>query len=267
MVQAVTPNYTQWQQDRDAVLGGRYRPGFSALPYPTDMQGADSRAQWDAMNQSAIGNNMNNRAYEYGLARDAMFDAAEAERQARIESALGKVSSMFAGRTPMYNQYANDTFNLSKVALDDEQLNQAQQLKFALARSGLSGGSADIDKHADLGNKYSFGLQQARGFADAAGDQLRGQDSSLKSSLMGLAASGAVGGSQIGSIGADAMNAIDTTPTAMSNPGQFYTGLFDQIGAAGGQQVASGVNPFAPSGASSTFRPTPGGGGYKGTVS
>lgn len=254
-----------WTEDRDAILGGQYIPGFQPLPYPDDMQGADSKSYWDQMNESALANNYRNQQWDYSMERDAMFDMAEMERQARIQSSLGTISSMFAGRTPMYDAYADDTFDLSKVALDDEQKYQGNQLGFGLARAGLSGGSTDIDKHADLANKYSFGLQQARGHADAAGDSLRGQDSSLKSSLMGLAASGAVDSGQISTIGADALSAVNTTPSAMANPGQFYLGLFDQIGSAGNQMIA-GANPYA-AGSSSTFNPTSGAGGYSGTVS
>jgi hypothetical protein len=262
----IRPEYGNWDRDLNTIYSGGYIPNFRPLPIPADMQGQDSIAEWQNAMRSHQQQNMINQRnaiadarYEFGLAQ-------EAERQARIEAALGKVSSMFANRDPIYRNYANDTFNLSKVALDDEQSRQAQQLKFALARSGLSGGSSDIDKAAELANKYSFGINQARGYADAQADQLRSQDASIKSSLLGLASTGAVGGGEIGGYAQQALQAVDTTPTAMQNPGQFYVGLFDQIGGAGGGAPVAG-NPYMAGSGSSTFRPTAGGVGFQGTVS
>ena len=213
----------------------------------------------------AIGQNNLLRQEEYQRGRDEMFDAQMMEREARIQSSLGRVSDIFAGRNPIYQQYADDTFGLSKTSLDDEQAMRGRQLKFSLARAGLTGGSTDINKGAELANKYAFGLQQARSHADAAGDSLRGQDSALKSSLMGLAASGAIGGEQMGSLSSEALSAVDSSPAAMQNPGQFYSGLYDQIGMAGGGGFgAPQGNPYA--GGGGNFRPS-GAANFSGTVS
>lgn len=240
--------------------------GFIPAPYPSDMQGADSMAQWDSMNQANEDRLFRDNQWAYQLDRDAMFDQMELDRQFNIESSLGRITDIFAGRSPLYSAYADDTFNLSKIALDDENARNDRQLGFSLARHGLSGGSTDTDKYRDLANKYSFGLQQARGHADAAGDSLRAQDSTLKSSLMGLAASGAVGSDQMSNISGEALSAVNTTPTAMANPQQFYMGLYDQIGAAGMGGAPTATNPYA-AGSSSTFNPTSGGTGFQGTVS
>lgn len=241
----------QQRDNSQNVVGGQYVPDYQPIGDTTQ-------------SRYLIDLNRQNEQIGYQRERDAMFDAQMMERDARIQSSLGRVSNIFAGRNPLYGQYADDTYALSKTSLDDEQQMRAQQLKFALARSGLTAGSVDIDKGADLANKYAFGLQQARSHADAAGDTLRGQDSALKSSLMGLAASGAVGGDQMASLSGEALSAVDTSPASMQNPGQFYTGLYDQIGAAGGGGFAQpGANPY--SGGGGNYRASPG--QFSGTVS
>lgn len=271
MAQDYEYDWENWQENFDksiqdqrnninTISKGGYVPDFVGSPWQTPEQ-----------QQYLNDKNTANGDREYLRGRDAMFDAQQAQREGRIRDAMGSVNSIFSGRTPMYQQFADDTFDLSKFSLDDEQKLNTRQLMFSLARNGLTGGSTDIDKGVDLGNKYAFGLQTARSQADSAGDSLRQQDQSLKSQLLGLASTGAIGGSEIGTIASDSLAGVNTTPSSMQNSGQFYQGLYDKIGTAGGIPQGStsggGYNPYASSGGSSTYRPTSGGNTYSGTVS
>lgn len=185
--------------------------------------------------------------------------AQQEARQENIESAFNTLGDMFSGREGLYDQVADDTYALGKEYLDEEKGEAARQLKFSLARSGLSGGSVDIDKRSELNTRYLDGLSMARAEADSAASAFRNQDMALRNNLMGLAAGGNISGEQLASFGAP----VGTAPvSAPSNLGQTFVGLTDFIGAS--------RNPFAAGlgggGSAGTGRPSNVNSRYTGSV-
>lgn len=157
--------------------------------------------------------------------------AMQEQRQNNINSSFSTLESMFANRDPIYDRYADASYDLAKTYLDDENLSANRNLRFALARAGTSGGSVDVDKSAERESMYLDGLGRARSAADVAADQLRASDMSLKNSLMGLAAGGNVSGAQLGALARPAQSFTPSLP-ANAGLGQTFVGLTDLIGAA-----------------------------------
>lgn len=182
---------------------------------------------------------------EAGL--EAML-AMQEQRQQNIDSSFDTLQNMFANRDPIYNRYADASYDLAKGYLDDEDAAAQRQLRFALARAGTSGGSIDVDKSAEREDMYLDGLARARGAADSAADQLRASDAGLQQSLMGLAAGGNVSGAQLAGMVRPAPSFTPTLP-ANAGLGQTFVGLTDFIGAArnpfrGMGGSAGGAYPF-----------------------
>lgn len=203
-------------------------------------------------------NNMN-QSYDPSDSGLSAMQAQIEARDANIESAMAALGDMYAGREGMYDDYADASYDLAKGYLDDEKGKAGRELRFALARAGLGAGSVDIDKHAELENRYLSGLSRARDAADTAASNLRGQDMAQKQSLMGLAAGGMADGSTLAQMYSPPDSFAAQVPSA--NLGNTFVGLVDYIGAT--------RNPFRMGGGlgAGYARPDQAGGTqYQGTV-
>lgn len=118
--------------------------------------------------------------------------AAESVREREINGTTARINDVFdsPGRQSQYAEYVAalrgryaDQLNRGKQVAD-------RQNKFAIARSGLTGGSRDVDSRRDLGEKYLQQLLGAEEKAQAAGADLRGEDSAARTNLIGLANNG-----------------------------------------------------------------------------
>lgn len=118
--------------------------------------------------------------------------AAEAAREREIAGTTDRINQVFdsPARQAQYGEYISalrgrysDQLNRGKQVAD-------RQNKFAVARSGLTGGSRDVDSRRDLGQKYLENLLGAEERTQAAGADLRGEDSAARTSLIGLANNG-----------------------------------------------------------------------------
>lgn len=98
-------------------------------------------------------------------------------------------------RQDLYDQQNQAVYELNKQKLDENYADQVRANKFALARNGLLGGSADVDSNADLQDRYNKGLVQAEALGQEAAAKLQTQDESARSNLIGLAESGLDAGS------------------------------------------------------------------------
>lgn len=114
----------------------------------------------------------------------------EAERQARISGTVANINSAFAGREGQYSAIQDTVRQSLGKQLAKQQGDAARQLKFSLARGGLTGGSvaADTGKNlADEFNTATIGVEQK---AQGAGADLRARDEASRLSMIGLAQSG-----------------------------------------------------------------------------
>jgi hypothetical protein len=98
-------------------------------------------------------------------------------------------------RQDLYDQQNQAVYELNKNKLDEDYADAARTNRFALARNGLTGGSADIDSMADLQDRYAKGLVDAKGLGQTAAADLQQADETAKSNLISLAEAGLDAGS------------------------------------------------------------------------
>lgn len=149
----------------------------------------------------------------------------EAARQANISTNVNSIDSSFANRQPQYDQYLNATRSLYQTELGRQQGIASRNLKFGLARSGLTGSSVAADQGDELGREMAQGSIQAEQKAQSGLANLQSQDNSERLQLINLAQSGADVGN-VATQSADAQRA--NLGAAMS--GSTAAGLGDVFG-------------------------------------
>lgn len=162
-----------------------------------------------------------------GGGNKAQQQAAEQEkaRQVAISQNVNKINDAYSGRESQYNDFLGALQKQYGTELNKQQGDTARNLKFSLARGGLTGGSAAADTGKQLSDEYNKGLITAENKAQGATANLRSQDEQSRMQLISLAQSGA-----------DVGNAATQTSNALraSLEGAKATGLSDTIGSAFG---------------------------------
>lgn len=121
----------------------------------------------------------------------AAAQATEDARQANISQNVNQIDSSFANRAPQYQQYLGATRNLYNTELGRQQGIASRNLKFGLARSGLTGSSVAADQGDELGREMAQGSIAAEQKAQSGLAGLQNQDNSERLQLISLAQSGA----------------------------------------------------------------------------
>lgn len=124
--------------------------------------------------------------------------AAEEARQGRITSNVNNINSAFAGREGQYKQFGDALRSQYEDALALQRGEAGRQNKFALAKSGLTGGSAAVDAGRRLQRENDAGVLAAERGVQKGISDLRSSDEAARTQLIGLAQSG----SDIGDAGA-----------------------------------------------------------------
>lgn len=117
---------------------------------------------------------------------------AEAERQAQIRATTKRINSVFD--SPGREQQISDLFNATNDYLTND-LNRQKAItdrntRFALARSGQTGGSVSTDTYSQIGQDYLKGIIEANRRAQQAASDLRTQDEQARSNLIAQAQAG-----------------------------------------------------------------------------
>jgi hypothetical protein len=94
------------------------------------------------------------------------------------------------GREQMYSSHRDAVYDLNKQDAERQFEDATRQTKFGLARSGLAGGSVDIDDNAELIRRRNEGLMRATGIADEAAANLKLADERTRANLVATAQSG-----------------------------------------------------------------------------
>jgi hypothetical protein len=95
-----------------------------------------------------------------------------------------------APREALYTQQKQAVTDINKLDVD-KQYQQAERAgRFGLARSGLMGGSEDINLNEDLRERQNKGLIQSAALGDSAAAELKTQDERARQSLISMAQSG-----------------------------------------------------------------------------
>jgi len=119
-------------------------------------------------------------------------NAANAAQQASIQNAVGQINSAYSNpnRANQYAQYNQNLSNYYTGQVNNQEAVNARNLKFAMARSGLTGGSAAVDSNTQLQKDYTQGLLNASQAATAGTSALEQSDINAKNQLIGLAQQG-----------------------------------------------------------------------------
>lgn len=131
--------------------------------------------------------------------------AADAARQQSINQSIDQINTAYGSpqRAAQIDQFGNALQDYYTGQVNEQEATNARNLKFAEARSGLTGGSANVDANTQLAKDYTKGLLQASQQAQAGKASLQQADISSKNNLISLAESGAYLGaipSQIASV-------------------------------------------------------------------
>lgn len=124
-------------------------------------------------------------------------NAANQQQQQQIQSAVSSINQAYdsPARTQQYNTYGQNLNNYYTGQVNTQEATNARNLKFAMARSGLTGGSAAVDANTQLQKDYTQGLLQASQAAQAGKASLQQSDINAKNQLVGLAQQGNFTGS------------------------------------------------------------------------
>lgn len=118
--------------------------------------------------------------------------ADQAQQQDQINQSVAQINNAYSSpqRTAQYQQYGDNLNSYYTNQVNTAEGTNARNLKFALARSGLTGGSAAVDANTQLQKDYTQGLLQASQQAQAGKSALQQSDVNSKNQLVSLAQQG-----------------------------------------------------------------------------
>lgn len=119
-------------------------------------------------------------------------NAANAQQQKDITNSVNQITAAYSNpnRAAQYQQYQKSLSDYYTGQVNNQEAVNARNLKFANARSGLTGGSAAVDSNTQLQKDYTQGLLQASQQATAGTSALEQSDVNAKNQLIGLAQQG-----------------------------------------------------------------------------
>ncbi len=193
-------------------------------------------------------------------------NAAQQQSQTQIQNAVSAINNAYGSqnRQNQISQYGQNLNNYLTGQVNNQEAVNARNLKFAMARSGLTGGSAATDSNTQLQKDYTQGLLQAGQQAQTGQAALQQADIQSKNQLIGLAQQGnytgsiptAVAQSASANLGA-AQNAF--TPNALGNMFAGTSGIYQNEQTAAANRQAQ-QNPFGTVYSSSVYNGGGGGG-------
>lgn len=126
-----------------------------------------------------------NKAAEEANRQEQARQQAIAETQARVNQVFDDPSRAadIADYVGAVREFQTDDLNRQKADAD-------RNLRFALARGGLTGGSTQRDQQQRFGEDYSRGLLEVERRAQGAGAELQADDQEARARLIQLATSG-----------------------------------------------------------------------------
>lgn len=144
-------------------------------------------------------------------------------------------------RSKMYDSQKSAVYDLNKAEVDRQAQVAERANRFGLARTGLIGGSADVDSNAELNRRANEGLIRAGGIADQSAADLKLQDEKTRSNLISMAQSGI----DTGTAASMALNglSVNADQAAAQRNGATIGSLFGDLSQAYlVNQQANGVN-------------------------
>lgn len=119
-------------------------------------------------------------------------NAANQQQQQQIQAAVAQINKAYGSpqRQAQYSTYGKNLLDYYTGQANEQEAQNARNLKFGMARSGLTGGSAAADANTQLQKDYSKALLQASQQAQAGTASLQQADVNAKNQLVGLAQQG-----------------------------------------------------------------------------
>lgn len=116
----------------------------------------------------------------------------EQARQAAIAGTQGRINQVFndPSRAADISDYVGAIREFQSDDLNRQKGDADRNLRFALARGGLTGGSTQRDQQQRFGEDYSRGLLEVERRAQGAGAELQAADQDARGRLIQLATSG-----------------------------------------------------------------------------
>lgn len=116
----------------------------------------------------------------------------EAERQFKMTEATNRLNAVFDSpqRAAQLADFLAALRELYSNQLNRQKTIADRNLKFSMARSGLTGGSAAVDANRLLGEEYTEGLLNAENRAQSAVGDLRSQDEASRMGIISMIRSG-----------------------------------------------------------------------------
>lgn len=117
---------------------------------------------------------------------------AEAQRQAQIDATTGAINSAYDSpqRAQQIQDFVQALRSYYGQDLDRQKAINDRELRFALARNGVIGGSTQLDQQRNAGEMFQRGVLDAEQRAQSAGAQLHGQDAQTRLNLLSMAQTG-----------------------------------------------------------------------------
>lgn len=133
----------------------------------------------------------------------------------------------FAQRQGLYSTISQDATNKAKVDLDKERAITERNLGFDIARSGLSGGSRDIDANRDVLDTYQQGVLRAGEMGNTASTNARAADDKTRVRLIDSVRTGLDSGSAVNQAYSEMRN--NSSQALNDAAGANLTGFFDRL--------------------------------------
>lgn len=116
----------------------------------------------------------------------------EMERQANIARAQQRINTVFdnPAREGDIADFVSALRDYQLQDLDRQKADTDRDLRFAMARGGLTGGSVNRDTNKEFAEEYLRGRLNVENRAQGAGSQLRAQDQDARARLITLATAG-----------------------------------------------------------------------------
>lgn len=172
------------------------------------------------------------------------------EQQAAINGTISQIQSAFnsPSRREQAQNYGNQLLSYYTNTVNQQEAQNARNLKFAEARSGLTGGSAATDANTQLEKDYTQGLLNASQAAQTGQAQLEQSDIASENSLIGEAEQGGYIGSVPTAVATATQANVGAAQNAM-NPTALGTLFAGTAGIYNNEQTAAAnramqINPF-----------------------
>lgn len=153
----------------------------------------------------------------------------EAWRQSQIDNSVEAINSAY--NNPKRESQIQDFLGASREyytnELDRQKKVADRSTKFALARSGLTGGSASVDANRTLGENYQEGVLQADRLAQGAASDLRSADEQSRLNLISAAQQGADMTTSASRAASSLQSNLDSSNSSLSTDalGDIFSGL------------------------------------------